>query len=65
MGRPRLTNARSVPVSGRLSKDEAADYDVRRGPLTRSEFFRYLYLKAVKDDVSLEAAAASIKRDLL
>lgn len=50
---PGAPGGRSIRLSTALSKEEAADLDVRRGPLCRSEFLRYLITRARTEDVSL------------
>lgn len=49
MGRPRSTaGGRPVVVPVRLSNAEAADLDSARGSLTRSEYLRFVLLRAKK-----------------
>ena len=56
MARPRSTaGGRPVVVAARLSVEEAADLDRRRGSLSRAEWLRWLLLRAKKEGVSLES----------
>lgn len=40
-------------VGVRISTQEAADMDVRKGSLSRTEWLRYLMLRARKENVSV------------
>lgn len=52
MARPRGTaGGRPVVVGVRLSNEEAADLDSRRGALSRTEFLRWWLLQARKQNI--------------
>jgi len=54
MGRSRQTpGGRPVVVAVRLSNEEAADMDARRGEMDRSAFLRWLLLRARKEGLSV------------
>lgn len=50
---PGAPGGRVHRVSTALSAAEVKDFDVRRGPLSRSEFLRYLVTRSRSEDVSL------------
>ena len=54
MGRTRQTpGGRPVVVAVRLSNEEAADMDARRGEMDRSAFLRWLLLRARKEGLNV------------